>query len=165
MNEEMNATPIKLSGQISFHCTCCGDCCRGVKESIMLESLDAYRLLRYFKKTGSTIGSMEELYEAYSTPMPLNELGYPIFLLNTRGSQQACVFLQNNRCSVYDARPRTCRLYPFTAGPGNGGKGFQYYVCREKPHHFIGGVIQVHDWMHQSNHIKLFRELRNLCRG
>lgn len=150
MNEPFDAVPIKQSGQINFRCTLCGDCCRNLENAVMLESLDAYRLLQYLKKSGSPITGMDELYDRYTEPIPLNEQGYPICVLKTRGPQHECIFLKNNRCSVYEARPRTCRLYPFSAGPDDRGKAFQYYVCREKPHHFTGGVVHVHDWMHRN---------------
>lgn len=150
MKEPFDAVPVKPSGQINFHCTLCGDCCRNLENAVMLESLDAYRLLRYLKKTGNPISSMDELYERYTDSIPLNEQGYPICVLKTNGPQHECVFLKDNRCSVYAARPRTCRLYPLSAGPSDTGKAFQYYVCREKPHHFTGGIVHVHDWMHQN---------------
>ena len=43
---------------------------------------------------------------------------YPIFLMKVQGPDDACVFLKEGACSVYPARPRACRLYPFTVDVG-----------------------------------------------
>ncbi|HVL88314.1 MAG TPA: YkgJ family cysteine cluster protein [Candidatus Thermoplasmatota archaeon] len=41
-------------------------------------------------------------------------------LLRLRNVAGACVFLRQGRCSVYDARPEGCRLYPFVWAQGEG---------------------------------------------
>lgn len=147
MSHQMSIRSVKPSERLGFQCTCCGDCCRHVENAIMLESLDAFRLATFFRKNGKPIQGIDEILEQYTTTMPLDETGFPIFLLNTVGTEKRCIFLENNLCSVQQAKPRTCRLYPFTAGPGKNGKNFDYYLCREKPHHFAGNQILVEDWM------------------
>lgn len=39
-----NTRPVSSSEQVSFHCKHCGACCRHVRESVPLNTLDAYRL-------------------------------------------------------------------------------------------------------------------------
>ncbi len=145
--EGFNAKLVRPKERFHFECSRCGDCCRHVENAIMLESLDVFRLALLFRNSGAPIQTIEEILDQYTTPMPLNETGFPVFLLNTVGTEKKCIFLQDNRCSIQQAKPRTCRMYPFTAGPGEDGKDFIYYLCREKPHHFIGGQIIVKDWM------------------
>lgn len=58
------------------------------------------------------------------------------------------MFLRDNGCGVYEARPRVCRLYPFTVAPGTKGKDFEYFLCTERTHHFGGGSISVKDWLY-----------------
>lgn len=143
---ELNGLPIQpvtFEEQVTYHCTCCGNCCRHVKDAIMLDGYDLYQLARHFHKP------LIEVTNRYATSMPLDETGYPIFLLNTVGSDDACVFLKNNRCTVQNAKPRTCRLYPFTAGPGETKEKLRFYLCLEKSHHFCGGTIQVGDWLRE----------------
>lgn len=147
MMELFNVKPLGKREQFTFKCTCCGDCCRGIKESVMLESLDAYRLARLLRQTDSSIQMMDDMLLKYADPIPLTGNGFPIYVLKTVGEDDTCIFLKNNRCSVYSARPRTCRLYPITVGPDEKGKGFEYLLCREKPHHFVSGTVRTKDWL------------------
>lgn len=140
--------PLRLvtPGQnITYHCTQCGACCRQVKDSVMLESLDAYRLARHLRQTQDKAMDMEKFLLQYAHPISLNA-GFPIFVLNTVGPQNTCVFLKKDLCSVQEAKTRACRLYPFTAGPGEDG-AFTYFQCMEKPFHFKSGSVQVGTWM------------------
>lgn len=57
---------------------------------------------------------------------------------------------KDNRCTVYPARPRVCRHYPFSVGPGSRGRDFAWVLCRDKPFHLSGGRILVKDWIHQN---------------
>lgn len=41
-----------------FHCSLCGDCCRNVKDAVVCESLDVFRLSRYFTQTGNPMQSI-----------------------------------------------------------------------------------------------------------
>lgn len=113
----------------------------------MLESLDAYRLARLLRQTDPSIQTMDDMLLKYATPVPLTDSGFPIYVLKTLGEDDTCIFLKENRCSVYSARPRTCRLYPISAGPGENGRDFEYYLCREKPHHFVGGTVRTREWL------------------
>lgn len=141
---------VRPKGQITYHCNQCGKCCRHVKHAIMLESLDAYRLASYLNRQGEAIFSTEDIYNRFCTPMPLTEAGYPVFLLETCGPEDACIFLKEERCTIYPVRPRTCRLYPFTAAPGTRGKDFTYYLCTDRSHHLTGGKVSVKEWIYQN---------------
>jgi Fe-S-cluster containining protein len=85
------------------------------------------------------------------TPAIIQEEIYPVFLLNTRTEDQSCVFLRDSRCSVYDGRPRVCRLYPFTVENGQRGRRFAYYQCIDQhAAHFKGERVSVEKWMYQN---------------
>lgn len=116
----------------------------------MLESLDAYRLAKFLRKTDPSIQMMEDLLHKYADPIPLTDTGFPIYVLKTLGDDDTCIFLRENGCAVYAARPRTCRLYPITVGPGENGQEFEYLLCREKPHHFVGGTVRTKDWLREN---------------
>ena len=141
--------PVKPGDKVCFHCTRCGDCCRHNKNAVMLESLDAFRLARFFRKNGRPEFDLDELYGQYTEFMPLDEYGFPIALLKTVGPDDACVFYKNGLCSVQDAKPHTCRLYPFSVGPGTSGD-FSFYLCEERPHHLTGGTVRVGDWLREN---------------
>ena len=108
MNENMKVKPVKDKERIPFHCQLCGACCRQVKDSIMLEPMDIYCLSRFLRDRGEPIEGPEDMLARYTHPDMLAER-LPIFLLNTEGPEDACVFLKDGRCSVYEARPRVCR--------------------------------------------------------
>jgi len=112
----------------------------------MLEPLDIYRLGRFLRAREEQIEGTEDVLSRYAHPSMLGDL--PIFLLNTEGPEDACVFLRDGRCSVYEARPRVCRLYPFTVAPGTRGKDFAYFLCTERPHHFGAERVSVKDWLY-----------------
>lgn len=150
MNENMKVKPVKDKERIPFHCQLCGACCRQVKDSIMLEPMDIYCLSRFLRDRGEPIEGPEDMLARYTHPDMLAER-LPIFLLNTEGPEDACVFLKDGRCSVYEARPRVCRLYPFTAFPGQRGKAFHFFQCMDSNSaHFSDGKILVKDWMYQN---------------
>ena len=142
--------PVRPKDQAAFACRLCGDCCRPVKDSIMLEPLDAYNLGRYLREHEDGVDNIEDVYGRYAHPSMLQE-AYPIFLLNTQGKDQSCVFLEDGKCGVYEGRPRVCRLYPFTVKDGERGRRFSYYQCIDRhASHFEGGKVKVEDWMYRS---------------
>ena len=147
MNKMIKA--LSLNEQVPFHCRLCGGCCRYVKDSIMLEPIDAYRLARYLREQGELVSGTEDVLANYAHASWLEDR-FPIFLLNTVGSMDVCAFLKEGRCSVYEARPHVCRLYPFSAAPGERGRDFRYFLCMEKPHHFTDGMVTVKNWLSEN---------------
>lgn len=144
------AIPVRSKDQTAFSCRLCGDCCRRVEDSIMLEPLDAYNLGRYLRGHGAGVDHIEDVYGQYAHPSSLHDV-YPIFLLNTQGKDQSCVFLEDGKCGVYEGRPRVCRLYPFTVNGGERGRRFAYYQCLDShAAHFEGGKVKIGDWMYRN---------------
>ena len=145
-----DAIPVRPRDQVPFTCQRCGNCCRNVEKQIMLEPLDAYQLGRFLRQHSGEIQSMEDVYSRYAEPMLLAQ-GFPVFTLKTVGSERACVFLRDGRCQVYEGRPRTCRLYPFSAAVGQRGKRFAFYQCLDcHKSHFNGSKVSIKDWMYQN---------------
>lgn len=142
----MKMVPVESSDRFPFRCKMCGACCRHVKESVPLESLDAFRLARYLRGKDKRIKSMDDVLELYAEPVLLHESGYMIFMLKTVGSEDACIFLKDNRCTIHAANPRACRIYPISVGPdGHGGQ--EQYLSMEQPHHFDGLQMSVKKWI------------------
>ena len=117
-------------------------------DALMLESLDIYRLSKFLCERGEDVEWPENMLERYAHPELLE--GLPIFQLNTEGDDHACVFLKDGKCSVYDARPQVCRMYPFGTAPGSRGKDFNFYLCKERKHHFGTGSVKVKDWISEN---------------
>jgi len=137
---------VSLNARIPFRCERCGRCCRNLENALMLEPLDIYNLSKHLKEQGKTVIGPEDVLEQYAHPNLLDGC-YPIFQVNAVGEDHACIFLKGGRCSVYEARPQVCRMYPFGAAPGARGRDFYYYLCTEQAHHFGSGSVTVKDWI------------------
>ncbi len=145
----INTRSVALNEKVLFRCQLCGGCCRYVKDSIMLEPMDVYYLARHLRERGEPVTGPEDVLAHYAHAAWLAD-SLPVFLLNTVGPLDVCVFLKTGRCSVYEARPRVCRLYPFTVAPGSRGRDFLYLLCTEKSHHFVDSMVTVKDWLTQN---------------
>lgn len=144
-----NIKAVALNEKVPFRCQLCGACCRNVKDSIMLEPIDVFHLTRYLREQGEPVIGTEDMLARYARAAWL-ENNFPIFLLNTVEELDACVFLKDGRCSVYEARPQVCRMYPFSAAPGEKGRDFRYFLCRKEPHHFADGMVTVKSWLSEN---------------
>jgi Fe-S-cluster containining protein len=85
-------------------CTSCANCCRVATTQIT--ERDAERLARFLRiKTADFLRDYTDDTEEEGRILKRNENG--------------CVFLDGNLCSVYEARPHTCELFPHLV-KGNG---------------------------------------------
>ena len=147
MNDSViNSKPVSLSERFPFKCTGCSACCRHVRQSVPLECLDIFRMAKFYRERDPSIKSTDDFLTRYAEPALLDECGFFVFMLKVQGKDDACIFLQGNRCSVQDVKPRVCRLYPFIASPIENGR-FEYLVSLEYPHHFRGPQILVKRWV------------------
>lgn len=142
----MKMVPINLKEHFPFQCRQCGACCHHVKESVPLESLDAFRLAKYLRGRGEPIQCMDDVLAKYAEPILLHESGYMVFMLKTVGPDDACIFLKDNKCTIHAANPRACRTYPISVGPAAQG-GYEAYLSMEQPHHFHGPQQSVKKWI------------------
>ena len=144
MYEPHDIRQVAMREQIKFHCVQCGGCCRNVRDSVMLAPYDAFRLTGHLRQAEAEI-TIEEVLTRYCEPKPLSR-GYIIHVLKTVDNSGICCFLKNAKCSVYAARPRTCRLYPFSVGPGDTEHSLAWYLCTERKEHFSGGEVTAREW-------------------
>ena len=90
-----------------FRCEACGLCCSGCDNEVIVspDEVDALS-----KVSGL---SFEEIAEPY--PEWFEEKGerFTLAWVLRRGKDGNCLFLENNRCRYYAARPHLCRTYPF----------------------------------------------------
>jgi Fe-S-cluster containining protein len=86
---------------LQFKCTECGACCTGAPGYVWITKEDIQRLSKHLQI------EEKELKEKYCR------------LVNGKYSLKEdlktfdCIFLKNNKCSLYNARPKQCRTYPF----------------------------------------------------
>jgi len=88
---------------VRFQCIKCGICCGNTKEKDRHVLLLKREVEKIAKTTGRRIFKFAVKIEnkaPYSYEMKKRENG-------------KCVFLQNDRCTIYSLRPLICRFYPF----------------------------------------------------
>jgi Fe-S-cluster containining protein len=88
---------------VRFECTKCGLCCGDTPEKtrhVLLLKTDAARIAAHTKRQIGTFANETQDKSPYVYEMHKAQDG-------------KCVFLQNNRCVVYNVRPLICRFYPF----------------------------------------------------
>ena len=95
---------IAQDAEESIDCTSCANCCRVATTQI--SERDIERLARYLRIIAA------EFLRDYTVESP--DEGRIL-----KRTENGCVFLQGNLCSVYDARPNTCELFPHLV-KGNG---------------------------------------------
>lgn len=95
-----NDTPWYADG-LRFKCTGCGQCCTGapgyvwVSEDEIVEMAAALNLsienfsMRYVRKVGDRFSLIED------------------------ARNYDCIFLRNKKCTIYAARPKQCRTFPW----------------------------------------------------
>ena len=147
MEPEMkNAVRVTPSTKIRFKCTGCGDCCRHVKETVPVDSQDAFYLTKHLRDLGMDIYCVDQFLEQYAEPALLDKCGIFVYILKSVGEDNPCVFLKDNRCYVQEVKPLACKLYPFMVDPNESGN-FRYLYSRERTHHFRGPAVETRSWM------------------
>ena len=95
IDQVVQKTLREISGQID--CTQCANCCREMQPVLM--PADIRRLAR------ETLLPLKAFTTRYLKNAPAGHSGM-VF------KRRPCPFLLNNRCTVYEARPRDCKSYP-----------------------------------------------------
>jgi len=86
----------EIEGQID--CRACANCCKVAETDLAEREID-----RLARALGVTRAAFIERYTAQS------EDGGALIL---RRTENGCVFLDGNNCSIYEDRPETCRNFP-----------------------------------------------------
>jgi Fe-S-cluster containining protein len=91
------------SGGVQFQCQGSGKCCvsRGEYGYVFLTRKDRERMAEHLKL------SLSEFNKKYCAKVDGN------WALKEDPDEPNCMFLENNRCTVYEARPTQCRTWPF----------------------------------------------------
>ncbi len=102
-DKELDAKVRETSQQVAtrIDCTRCAECCKVLRPTV--DQDDAQRLAR---RLGISDRKFEEQY------LLRDEFGERII------NQSPCPFLKDNRCSVYEDRPKACRDYPYLESEG-----------------------------------------------
>ncbi len=101
--------PISIDDTFKFSCSakvpCFNECCRDLNQF-----LTPYDILCLKNHLGMTSGAF---LERYTTQHTGPETGLPVIALKPDDALKLkCPFVTESRCSVYNARPSSCRMYP-----------------------------------------------------
>ncbi|MFT7464557.1 MAG: Fe-S-cluster containining protein [Pseudohongiellaceae bacterium] len=87
---------------LSFSCTACGKCCLNHGEGYQYVFSTRAERRRIAKYMGLSLRGFE------------SEFCKPVLgSLSFTSAGDACVFLEDGRCSIYELRPNQCRTFPF----------------------------------------------------
>lgn len=86
---------------LKFKCTGCGKCCTGAPGYVWLTDDDIEKFADHFKI------SQKEFLQKYTRYVK----GH--YSLNEIPKHYDCVFFKDTKCTVYNARPKQCRTFPF----------------------------------------------------
>ena len=94
-------TEVWFAEGLKFKCTGCGKCCTGSPGYVFLSRSDLDRLADHFQLSSAA-------FARKYTRIVDGQWA----LLDRKGSAD-CIFLRDNKCSAYEARPTQCRTYPW----------------------------------------------------
>jgi Fe-S-cluster containining protein len=97
---------------VRFQCTKCGICCGDTKQKtrhILLLKTEAEQIATTTSQPTSTFTIRIKDKAPYNYEMKKTKEG-------------KCIFLKNNRCTIYYVRPLICRFYPFELKTAHDGK-------------------------------------------
>jgi Fe-S-cluster containining protein len=107
--------PMKGAKFLNFRCTDCENCC--TETIVPITHHDVKRLVEGSNELAEYFVefSGEDDFDDGGTGLAWIELeeGKRVMVLRKQGPTDCCYFLRNKRCSVYEHRPVTCRVYPF----------------------------------------------------
>ena len=108
---------------VRFRSTKCGICCGDTKEKtrhILLLTPEAEQVAKITVQPISKFAVKIEDNPPY------------IYEMKKRAEDGRCVFLENNRCTIYAVRPLICRFYPFELKIARSRK-YKFFFTEECP--------------------------------
>lgn len=94
-----------LDDTFKFHCTECGKCCIN-REDILLTARDVYNMSKELSM------KPEEMIRTYCEWYIGEDSRFPIVRIRPRGSIKRCPLLKDHKCSVHQAKPGVCAMFP-----------------------------------------------------
>lgn len=120
--DNLNTMKIGLDDSFRFHCTQCGKCCIN-REDIIMTPRDLFRAANALKMSiPAMVHTFCEMYIG-------NDSRFPLVRLKPTGKDRHCPLLKNNRCSIHQAKPGVCAMYPLgrlTSFPANQSEGIDF---------------------------------------
>lgn len=103
--DHFDSLKIGWDDQFKFNCTMCGKCCIN-REDILLNPKDLFNLAKELNLTPP------QMVDAYCEPYIGGDSRFPLVRLKPRGSIKRCPLLKDRKCSVHNAKPTVCAMFP-----------------------------------------------------
>lgn len=87
---------------LRFGCTQCGKCCTGAPGLVWVDDNEIQEMAEFLQ---ITVQDFKRLY--------LRQRDNRYLLVELKSRNHSCVFFKDQKCAVYQARPKQCRTYPF----------------------------------------------------
>jgi Fe-S-cluster containining protein len=128
---------------LRFQCTQCGNCCTGAPGYVWVNRDEIAALAR---KLGLSVDEFERKY--------VRAVGVRKSLIEYANGD--CVFFDGyaRKCTVYDARPRQCRTWPFWQSNVESAQAWQH-TCQICPGSGKGKLYPADQVLHQISIVKL----------
>ena len=126
---------------LRFKCTQCGDCCTGAPGYVWVNREEIAALAAHL---GLDVADFEAKY--------VRKVGVRKSLIEYPNGD--CVFLKDRKCSVYEARPRQCRTWPFWESNLRSEEAWQR-TCEVCPGSGKGQVVPVEEILRQLAIVKV----------
>jgi Fe-S-cluster containining protein len=137
MNPKMAGAPWFQDG-LRFECTQCGDCCTGAPGYVWVNAEEIAALANHL---GLAIDEFEQKF--------VRKIGVRKSLIEFENGD--CVFFDGKarKCTVYEARPRQCRTWPFWESNIHSSKAWKQ-TCQVCPGSGQGKLYSVEEVLAQS---------------
>lgn len=134
MMDSQELLPLALDDTFQFEChpdvPCFNQCCQDLNQA-----LTPYDVLRLKAHLGL---SAKQFIERFATVYMGPTTGLPVASLRfAQGGKGACPFVTEKGCSVYPARPSSCRIYPLARAlqrSRTDGRLSEHYALLQEPH-------------------------------
>lgn len=101
MLKQVNEEEAWYSEGVRFQCTGCGACCTGSPGFVWVDEEEIEEMAAFLNL------SLQEFVAKYIRRVEDR------FSLRELMPNYDCVFLKEKKCTIYEARPRQCRTFPF----------------------------------------------------
>ena len=126
--------PIRGARFLKFRCTDCGNCCTDT--IVPITDHDVRRLIEPGRPAETFINFYPRREFDDRAPelawIHLEE-GRRVMALKKQPGSEACHFLKELRCSAYEQRPITCRVFPYQVEFDAKGKVNRFYISQAVP--------------------------------
>ncbi len=103
--ENLDSMKIGADETFKFGCKMCGKCCTH-RTDILLTPRDLFNIAK------TLVLSPEEVIEKYCETYLGSSSRFPIVRLKPVGYNESCPLLNDRKCSVHNAKPAVCAMYP-----------------------------------------------------